>query len=39
VIAQAPLNMLQQPAMMVAEKEAQLAGRRRLHRSAFQMLV
>jgi hypothetical protein len=39
VIAQAPLDMLQQPTMMVAEKEAQLAGLRRLHRLAFQMLV
>jgi hypothetical protein len=39
VIAQSPLDMLQQPAMMVAEKEAQLAGRRRLHRLVFQMLV
>jgi len=37
VIAQALLDMLQQPAVMVAEKEAQLAGRRGLHRSAFQM--
>ena len=33
VIAQALLDMLQQPAVVVAEKEAQLAGRRGLHRS------
>jgi hypothetical protein len=39
MIAQAALDMLQQPTVMIAEKETQLAARRGLHRSAFQMLV
>jgi hypothetical protein len=39
VIAQVPMDMLQQPTMMIAEKESQLTGRRRLHWSTFQMLV
>ncbi|MNF77099.1 hypothetical protein D3C84_592370 [compost metagenome] len=39
VIAQPSLNMLQQPTVMIAEKITQLAGRRRLHRIHFQMLV
>jgi hypothetical protein len=39
MIAQPSLDMLQQPTVMIAEKVAQLAGRRRLHRWIFQMLV
>jgi hypothetical protein len=39
MIAQPSLDMLQQPTVMIAEKVAQLAGRRRLHRWTFQMLV
>jgi hypothetical protein len=39
MIAQMPVNMLQQPTVMIAEEKSQLAGRKRVHRSAFQMLV